>query len=323
MPDPQTTNLLLAIPSHGSDVDTWDVPLNVDFSAVDGFLGGIQTISLSSSPVTLTAPAGTPTPSGGPTQAQNAVLRFTGTLTTNVTVTLPLPGYYIVENALSITGNTLLLKAAGTGQVVGVPYGAPVHVYNDGTNVRFVNLPQVGSFQDYAGSTVPFWITACTKPPFLNCDGSSFSGATYPILAAILGGTTLPDLRGVARYTLNQGTGRLTAAGSGLDGNTNLSIKPTQSTTLTITNLPTFTPTGTVSGSATNPASLLYNGNLVQTIPSGSLGSGGFGWSNVPSIGPLVYSFSASLNINPIGSSAPFSAIGTGTVAGITLIRAG
>lgn len=31
---------------------------------------------------------------------------------------------------------------------------------------------------------------------YLLCDGSSFSGATYPALAAVLGGTTLPDTRG-------------------------------------------------------------------------------------------------------------------------------
>ena len=38
------------------------------------------------------APAGfTATPTPGPTQSQNRVLRFTGTLTANVAVTLPLP----------------------------------------------------------------------------------------------------------------------------------------------------------------------------------------------------------------------------------------
>ncbi len=31
---------------------------------------------------------------------------------------------------------------------------------------------------------------------YLLCDGSSFSSSTYPLLFALLGGTTLPDLRG-------------------------------------------------------------------------------------------------------------------------------
>lgn len=41
-------------------------------------------------------------------------------------------------------------------------------------------------------------IVAISDPAWLLCDGSSFSGTTYPALAAALGGTTLPDARGVA-----------------------------------------------------------------------------------------------------------------------------
>ncbi len=35
-------------------------------------------------------------------------------------------------------------------------------------------------------------------PGWLLCNGSSFSSASYPALYALLGGTTLPDLRGLA-----------------------------------------------------------------------------------------------------------------------------
>lgn len=45
----------------------------------------------------------------------------------------------------------------------------------------------VGFLGPYVGATAP--------TGWLICDGSSFSGVTYPALAALLGGTTLPDLR--------------------------------------------------------------------------------------------------------------------------------
>lgn len=45
---------------------------------------------------------------------------------------------------------------------------------------------------------VNIWAGTGTNPPngWLFCDGSSFSGTTYPNLQTALGGTVLPDLRG-------------------------------------------------------------------------------------------------------------------------------
>ena len=106
MAEPQTVNGGLIVPNTGDLVGTWgSAALNPDFVAIDGFLCGVQTVSVSSSPVTLTSPSGfTPTPGGGPTQSQNAILRITGSLGSNVQITLPLPGYMIVEN---LTGASL------------------------------------------------------------------------------------------------------------------------------------------------------------------------------------------------------------------------
>jgi microcystin-dependent protein len=45
------------------------------------------------------------------------------------------------------------------------------------------------------GAILPFYGT--TAPTnYLVCDGSAFSGVTYPALAVVLGGTTLPSLKG-------------------------------------------------------------------------------------------------------------------------------
>lgn len=260
MAEPQTVNCGIIVPNTGDLVGTWgSAAVNPDFVAIDGYLGGVQTVSLSSAPVTLTSPAAfTPTPSGGPTQAQNAVIRLTGALSNSVTVTLPLPGYYIVENLTTTLNLALIviLRAIGSGEIIGLEQGIVQHVYNDGTNVRFVNLPVVGSYLDVCDATVPTWITACTKPPYLNCDGSTFSAVTYPYLDNKLGGTTLPDFRGRNGFYLNGGTGRLTSAGAGIDGNTRFASGGNNGLTASL--LPTIT-----SGGA-NSISVTSNNNVTQ-----------------------------------------------------------
>lgn len=70
-------------------------------------------------------------------------------------------------------------------------------------------LSPTGAIVAYGGSAPPVG--------WLLCDGSEFSEEEYPNLAAVLGGTTLPDLRG--RFPLGAGAGdSLTARGLGDTG---------------------------------------------------------------------------------------------------------
>lgn len=56
-----------------------------------------------------------------------------------------------------------------------------------------------------AGAIV-MWPTATAPAGWLICNGATFSGTTYPALAAALGGTTLPDLRGTFPVGKDSGT---------------------------------------------------------------------------------------------------------------------
>ena len=64
--------------------------------------GSVATIGLTNAPVTLSTPPNTGAAWSGPYQSQSAVLRFTGTLTANCVVTMPAPGFYIVENLCTV-----------------------------------------------------------------------------------------------------------------------------------------------------------------------------------------------------------------------------
>lgn len=318
MPDPQTINVLLAVPVRGSNVGVWDTPVNNDFSAIDGLFAGVVSVALASSPVTLTSPSGSPAPGAGPTQAQNSVIRFSGTLTANVTVTLPFPGPLIIDNGT--TGNFVVTLRAGTlGQVIGVPQGNVRRIYNDGTNVKFADLPDVGSYWDYIGTGVPSWVAACTVPPFLLCNGGAFSGVTYPYLASVLGGTTLPDMRGRARFFLNGGTGRITTAGSGIDGDTRNSAGGDQDVTIAQGNLPAATLITTI----TDPGHVHTGfGDSTQSGSGASrllpIGSGG---AVVTAVASNTTGITASTALG--GSGTALAMMPPAVIGGITMIRAG
>lgn len=241
---PYTVNQYLNIPNTGDLPGAWGTTaVNANMSALDGKLGGFVTISLSSATtMTLTVPAGAATgltPGAGPTQSQNALIKFTGTLTGNNTINLTMPGYYIVQNACS-SADVYFVKlspATAGGASVCAPPGEKVWIHFDGTDVSYVGLERVGAAVDLHTytTTVPVWITNCTIRPYLVKDGSTYSTSSYTALAMLLGSTfggngvttfAVPDERARARIAVDLSvsgatSGRITAttAGAGVTGN--------------------------------------------------------------------------------------------------------
>jgi hypothetical protein len=308
-------------------VNVWGAnALNPDLVAIDGFFNGVQTVSVSNANVTLSVPAGfTATPSPGPTQSQNAAIKFTGALTANVQITLPMPGSYIVHN-LTTGAFVLTFAAPGAGQVISTEQGSAHRVYNDGTNVYFTDLPPVGTYLDTCDSAVPAWVTACTVPPYLLCNGATFNATTYPYLNAKLGGNTLPDARGRSRYMLGLGTGRLTVGGAGIDGTTLLAVGGSNGVALTLAELP-----GGINSSGAGvlttinfPGNIPYTAGNIATFGTGVAGgANGPGGSNTWFNGGSSFSgTSANINVTSNNTGAQsFANAAPGFVGGITMIR--
>lgn len=72
---------------------------------------------------------------------------------------------------------------------------------------------QIGMLTPYVGVTAP-------DTNWLICNGSTFSGATYPALATLLGSTTLPDLRDRSVYGAGSAWGVLDTDGLSLANRT-------------------------------------------------------------------------------------------------------
>lgn len=206
-------NINLEEPARGDQVGTWDTPVNANMTLIDLILGGLTTISLNNSPVTLSA-----------AQFQCKTITLNSTLTGSVQITFPTSFKKSYEIYNTCTGTSAfvvqLLTTAAGGQIISCPPGEIVDVINDGTNIRFKNLGRIGDYRDYGGSSLPNWVQNCTVQPYLLCDGTTFSSATYPFLTNILGGTTLPDSKGRFRATLNQGSARIVSSLTNVDGNT-------------------------------------------------------------------------------------------------------
>ena len=198
-----TPNVQLQEPARGDLVGTWDTPINSNMTVLDLIVGGIATVPVNNSNITLSA-----------AQFQSRNITFNSTLTASINVFFPssfTKSYEIQNLATGSSAFTISAVVTGsTGQLVTLPPGQTVDIFNDGLNLKFKNLPPVGTYLDYAGSNAPTWVLFCSVPPYLVCNGGTFSSSTYPALAAILGGTTLPDLRGCVPANLDQGAGRLT-----------------------------------------------------------------------------------------------------------------
>ena len=313
---PLTVNRGFFIPNTGDLPGTWGSDaLNPDFVALDGILGGFRTLSLTTGTTTLTVPSGfVATPGAGPTQSQNAMLTFTGTLSGPCTITFPMPGFYIVQNLCVVGAYYIKLQSTSPGNVICAPPGEAIQVFCDGTSLYYVNLGHIGSELNLTTATVPAWVTNCTVPPYLNADGSVFSAVTYPTLAALLGGTTLPDYRGRMRVSLDGGTDRLTTAGSGVNGNTLLATGGAQNVLVLQANLPVVTLT----------TNIVDPGHNHPIGSSSSLSGPGSGTNpgtltNVTS-GNRTTGITAS---TPLGGSAtPLVTVPPVQVGGLTLIRA-
>lgn len=297
-----TTNIKLSTPSHGSSVDTWDAdPLNNNSLIVDAVLGGVTSKALTNVNISLTV-----------TESQIAIIRLSGILTGNVQITLPaIYKEWIFQN--TTTGAFVITATGGSGNVVGLPPGLS-KIFWDSANVFFTSLTEIiGQECHYGGTAVPAWITACTVPPYLLADGSTFSAVTYPALNLVYGGTTLPDARGRSRFNVNGGMGRITlASGYGIDGNTLFAAGGQQ--TLDQVQLPTVNWNVIDPGHphVISPTALANAGFTVSVGPPGG---------NLPTIGASATQ-PAVTGITVASGGLARNLLPPGYAGGITMIRA-
>lgn len=301
MVEPITTNRSLIVPNTGDLPGAWGTSaLNPNFQSIDTLFGGVTTISLSvTTTILLTVPATTGVwPGGNPSQSMNALIKFTGAQTGSATIQFTLPGFYIVSNQCTGTTFVKLSPSAGGGNSIGAPPGQKVHVFYDGTDMDYVDLPTPGSALDLHinTTTLPPWMTACSVAPYLVKDGSVYTASVYPALSSLLGSTFggngvttfgVPDERnrmrlpvdtvGVQSGTTSQ---RVTNTLVGIIGTALGPAGGSAVMVATTGNLPAYTPTGTGSVSSVFANITIPASGVTHMVIGTSSGDGGTGAGN-------------------------------------------
>jgi hypothetical protein len=191
-----TANKGLEQPANGSNVDTWDVPVNGNFGIIDEAFGGVVTLTQTSATHTL-----------ADTSYRNLILRSTATLTGNVRYNIPaaVGGEWIVQN--STTGNfTFTIGTTnGAGTTVVIPQGQTELVYSD--KLGNIRLARTTGERFPVGGIVMWSGTIANIPTgWFLCDGSN---STPDLRDKFIIGATQDDA-GVAKTNI---TGSLTQTG--------------------------------------------------------------------------------------------------------------
>lgn len=131
-----TNRLRFEKQGDGENPNSWGLILNQNvIDLVDDAIAGYTIVSVSSVPITLTASDGTAD------QSRNASLEIQGTLTANVTITIPeeQKTYFINENTAGAFA--VQLKTA-SGSAITLSQGTNIFVACDGTNIHKVDATE-------------------------------------------------------------------------------------------------------------------------------------------------------------------------------------
>ncbi len=121
-----TTNKGLIEPANGSDVGTWDIPVNGNMTQIDTALGGVTSLNVTAASGVVVLNLAQYTP---------PIINITGTLTANVTYQVPagVGGFWIVNNGTS-GAFTLTWDSGGAGASYVLPQAQISVVYCDGAS---------------------------------------------------------------------------------------------------------------------------------------------------------------------------------------------
>lgn len=130
-----TDRLGLEKQGDGENPNSWGTILNTNvIDLIDDAIAGYEIVSVSSTGITLSDNNGTTD------QSRNAALEFAGTLTANVTITIPSEEktYFVRENT---TGSFAVQMKTAAGSALNLEQGQNIFVACDGTNIYQTDTP--------------------------------------------------------------------------------------------------------------------------------------------------------------------------------------
>jgi len=130
MANSTSASLKLTVQATGENSGTWGQITNTNLLILEQAIGGFTTFNITNAARSLTFT------NGAVSNGKNEVIKLTGTLASNLTVSVPnsIEKTYIVEDGCDHANNTLTFKtASGTGVLL--CEGHTYTLYSDGTNI--------------------------------------------------------------------------------------------------------------------------------------------------------------------------------------------
>jgi len=134
MPNTTSNNVKFTIQTTGENANTWGQITNTNLQILEQAISGYDSYNITTTSAALAVT------NGALSNGKNMVLKFTGTLTANTTVTIPdsIEKVYILHDTTTRGGFSLTFKTvSGTGVTL---INNKIHiVYSDGTNVTDIS----------------------------------------------------------------------------------------------------------------------------------------------------------------------------------------
>ena len=204
MPSSYSTDLKLELMVTGENSGTWGDKTNTNLNLVQQAVAGYEEVSIAGGAQTTALVMTNATLSN----ARNAIIKFTGTITGNQIVTIPdgIEKTYIIQNGTTGSFTVQFKTASGTGVTFATTDKGFKQVFSDGTNVveKTIDTPNI---EDDAITTAKILDGQVTNVKLAN-DDITINGTSIALGASgnIVAGTDWQAVK-TANYTASAGEG--------------------------------------------------------------------------------------------------------------------
>lgn len=343
MPSSYSTDLKLELMVTGENAGTWGDKTNTNLNLIQQAIAGAQSINVGAADVTLVMS------NAALSNARNAVLVLTGTLTGNRQVLVPdgIEKYYIIKDSTTRSGFSLTIKTvSGTGFAISTS-GSTVAAFSNGTNINEISLTTLAGtlsssqISPLAITSAKFASFAVTTAKLNSFAVTSAKLATNAVTAIKITQSTITQSKLAANSV---GANQLISTGVVAGVYTNASITVDADGRITSASstasssagmeIPTLYSVGPSSGTYTaNPAANRLAVYMVaggggaaggdESNPSRPGGKGGFGFYNKPITQPFSQPYAAGGGGSGSMYGSPGNPGGNSTIANVGTVNGG